>query len=128
MAPVMDNKESGYTMIQSELPDEAEQQEAVASTVEDVQSQQTLPPDVEHQIIFYFVYEILQQRAYKMTINPEDQLKLELRQVAVDHNVSIVAIYEELLRILSLVLSSDDLAPLIRGPLHFLVTLSPSAE
>jgi hypothetical protein len=109
-------------MTESALTVEAEQPSA------EVTEEKPLPTDVERQIIFYFARDVLARWENGMTINPSDQLKLELRHFAVEHNVKIIAVYASLLRTLTLVLSADVLERLMRGPLQFLAPRSSTAE
>ncbi len=79
-----------------------------------------LPREVK-QAVLYLGNDILERAARKMSINNNDRLKIELRQVAVEYNVEVTAVHGELLNTLTIMFDPEDLDLLKRSSLQFLV-------
>jgi hypothetical protein len=79
-----------------------------------------LPREVK-QVVFYLGNDVLDRAARKMPVNNGDRLVGELRQVAVEYNVEVAAVHNELQNILTILFDPDDLDQLKRSSLQFLI-------
>lgn len=76
----------------------------------------------------YLANDVIERMARRIPVNDDGRLMVELRQLAVEHNVEIAVIHRELRECLESELEPDDVDRLTRSSLQFLITKPMTAE